>query len=92
MFRKISTSQLDHKQFGVGSVATIGRDGKYLVISPSPSKVAVLDMSTFEILGTLYVVDDINHLTEQEARSLFGQSCFAAAFSDFDFDVIGLKR
>lgn len=88
MFRGKTKSKMQPDQFGVGSIIKAADD--YLVVGFVKS-VKVLNLVTMELSHDLVDVEDINFISENEARKICTLVNPNWAFTDFEIDAKGLK-
>ena len=89
-FKQSGNTEIKLDHFGAGSVIDGHSYGKWLVIQCDSDSVSLVNLNTFDVVDGLVRVSDVYHLTENEARELV-QECLDWAFSDFDYDAVGLK-
>jgi hypothetical protein len=90
MFRGIQKSKMQPDQFGVGSIFEADRSNRYVVVSEGPC-VRILNLNTFEVSTNWVSVEDVNFLTQDEARKVVNLADLNFTFSDFDFNPSGIK-
>lgn len=92
MFRDNSKSPINLQNFGAGSTIHPYNGTMYLVVADdTDSAVYLVDLRTMSILQGRLKVEDVNHLTKEEAGALSEFTKLNYTFSDFTFDPKGLK-
>lgn len=92
MFKDTSKSVISPKNFGVGSLIRVqSPERSWLVVASTTTAILLVDLSTFELSKKCAVVEDCNHLTENEARMVVSLTDIGYTFSDFDLEAKGMK-
>lgn len=95
MFRDKTKAAMDAKHFGVGStIHTHRTTPEYLLVGEGTS-IRVVNLETMVFVGPAVEVEDLNFLTEKEARKVVDNTVgndLQFTFTDFTLDPKGLKR
>ena len=90
MFRGTKPSLMDPKSFGVGTVVKEGHD-MFLLVAAFTREVCFIDLATFAKASDYIKVEDVNFLSEKEAREVIDSMKRGATFTDYFISTSGLK-
>lgn len=90
MFRNPLQVGLSPEHFGAGQI--LFGDYKYLVVGGIGAECIILiNLQSMQQLQGFVSVENINQLSQEEARKVCDLTKLNWAFSDFDFDARGIK-
>ena len=90
MFRKPPSAGLSPEHFGAGQIL-VG-DYKYLLVGGIGAECIILiNLQSMQQLQGFVQVEDINQISQEEARKVCDLTKLNWTFSDFDFDTKGIK-
>lgn len=91
MFREKMKSNMCLNQFGIGSVIQGSSNKDRWLVFGLKGSVGLIDLDTMQKVDGTIIVDDINFLSEREARWLVGLIKNNYTFTDYTFSSSGLK-
>ena len=84
-------SPLSVIHLGVGSYISCSNYEKWLLVSDISNYISLVSLKDFRRTKDSIKVNDINWISEEEARSICNLTKANAAFCDFEFDTRGIK-
>jgi hypothetical protein len=92
MFRGQSKSKMSKDQFGIGSL--IGGEGsdRWLVFGIHDGAVGLINLQTMLQEDGFVQVEDVNHISLDEARLIVQMTPLHWTFTDFDLYPDGMKN